>query len=166
MRTLFLIVILTLTLMNTHAQEEATTFTEYQDVYSIYITKDLAASKDFYVKWLDFDVIFEASWCVYLQSKGDQKFTFAFIDETHPSSPPTYGSFNGQGSFLTLQVKDVSSVYKRLSEQHAPITYHLKKEDWGQLRFGLTDPSGLYIDVVQQIEPVAGYWDKYMVSDK
>jgi uncharacterized glyoxalase superfamily protein PhnB len=97
-----------------------------------------------------------------MQSRGERKLSFALIDETHPSTPPAYGAFNGGGSFLTLQVQDATSAYKMLKEKNAPITYHLKKEDWGQLRFGLTDPNGLYIDIVEQIEPAKGYWEKYM----
>lgn len=150
--------------MKTYAQSNTTSFIEYDDAYSIYITKHLTESRDFYVKWLDFEVVFEASWFVFMQSKGEKKLSLAFIDETHPSSPPAYGTFNGRGSFLTLQVREVSLVYNKLRDRHAPITYHLKKEDWGQMRFGLTDPNGLYIDVVQQIEPVQGYWDKYMIQ--
>jgi catechol 2,3-dioxygenase-like lactoylglutathione lyase family enzyme len=140
----------------------AQTPTTYQDAYSVYITKELKKSRDFYVKWLDFEYVFEASWFVYMQSKGDHKVTFALIDENHPSTPPSYGTFNGRGSFLTLQVDDAGAVYKKLQAMKAPISYHLKKEEWGQIRFGLTDPNGLYIDIVQQVEPAAGYWEKYM----
>ena len=32
----------------------------------------------------------------------------------------------------------------------------------GQRRFGLRDPSGLWVDVVEQIEPQQGYWGRYM----
>ncbi|HKZ36886.1 MAG TPA: VOC family protein [Chryseolinea sp.] len=154
-----LLAILTLITMSTFAQIQNPT--EYQDVYSVYITKDLKASKEFYMKWLDFEVGFEASWFVYLQSKGEHKITFALIDEKHPSTPPSYGSFNGRGSFLTLQVKDAAAVYDKFKKMKAPITYHLKREDWGQIKFGLTDPNGLYIDIVQQVDPAPGYWDQF-----
>jgi hypothetical protein len=43
------------------------------------------------------------------------------------------------------------------------ITYPLTDEPFGQRRFGFSDPSGLWIDVVEQIEPTPGFWDKYMV---
>lgn len=155
-------IILTLIAMNSVAQNHPIQVTQYQDAYTVYITKDLTKSKEFYSKWLDFDVAFEASWFVYFQSKGDHKISFALIDENHPSTPPAYGAFDGKGSFLTLQVSDAALVYKKLKDMNAPITYHLKKEDWGQLRFGLIDPNGLYIDIVQQVDPVAGYWDKYL----
>jgi hypothetical protein len=32
-----------------------------------------------------------------------------------------------------------------------------------QRRFGLFDPAGVWIDVVEQIEPAPGWWDKYLV---
>jgi hypothetical protein len=38
----------------------------------------------------------------------------------------------------------------------------LKQESWGQLRFALTDPNGLWIDVVEQTDPQPGWWDQYL----
>lgn len=148
--------------MSFAAQSQNTT--QYQDAYSVYITKDLKKSKEFYQKWLDFEVAFEASWFVFFRSKGDQQFSFALIAEDHPSTPPSYGTFNGRGSFLTLQVSDATATYNKLKAIGAPISYHLTKEDWGQIRFGLTDPNGLYIDIVQQVDPVPGYWEKYLAK--
>jgi uncharacterized glyoxalase superfamily protein PhnB len=59
-------------------------------------------------------------------------------------------------------VEDAAAVYEKLQAMKAPITYELHREEWGQVRFGLTDPNGLYIDIVQQVEPATGYWEKYM----
>lgn len=36
---------------------------------------------------------------------------------------------------------------------------------FGQRRFGLFDPAGVWIDVVEQIEPAAGWWDKYLHAE-
>jgi hypothetical protein len=44
-----------------------------------------------------------------------------------------------------------------------PISYALKTEPFGQKRFGFSDPSGLWVDVVEQTEPQTGYWEKYMI---
>lgn len=44
----------------------------------------------------------------------------------------------------------------------APITYPLQDEPFGQRRFGFHDPSGLWVDIVEQIDPAAGFWDRYM----
>ena len=158
----FAILLTAVTMITTaNAQSEI----RYEDAYSVYITKELRKTRDFYVTWLDFEVAFEASWFVYLQSKGDHKVSIAFIDEDHPSTPPSYGAFDGRGSFLTLQVANATEVCEKLKKMKAPITYALKKEDWGQIRFGMTDPNGLYVDVVQQVAPAEGYWEKYATHD-
>ena len=41
----------------------------------------------------------------------------------------------------------------------APIRYPLTDEPWGQRRFMTVDPSGILLDVVEQIEPAPGFWD-------
>ena len=38
----------------------------------------------------------------------------------------------------------------------------LRDEPFGQRRFGLFDPAGVWLDVVEQIEPAAGWWDRYL----
>jgi hypothetical protein len=122
--------ILSFLIMTTQAQNSTPSFAEFQDVYSVYITREMKASKEFYTRWLDFEVAFEASWFVYLQSKGERKMSLALIDEKHPSTPPAYGAFNGRGSFLTLQVANATAVYEMLKKKNAPITYALTKEEW------------------------------------
>ena len=156
------LIITALILTGMKIQAQSQNSIRYEDAYSVYITKELGRSKDFYVRWLDFEIVFEASWFVFMQSKGEHKVSFALIDEEHPSSPPSYPAFNGGGSFLTLQVKDATAAYEELKKRNAPFSYHLKREDWGQIRFGLTDPNGLYIDVVEQVDPAEDYWEKYL----
>jgi len=34
----------------------------------------------------------------------------------------------------------------------------------GSARFGVIDPSGMWIDIVEQIEPRDGWWDPYLVE--
>jgi uncharacterized glyoxalase superfamily protein PhnB len=65
---------------------------------------------------------------------------------------------------LELQVEDAKAAYEEALARGLPVTYPLTDEAFGQLRFGFHDPSGLWVDVVEQIEPAAGYWEKYMVA--
>jgi catechol 2,3-dioxygenase-like lactoylglutathione lyase family enzyme len=44
-----------------------------------------------------------------------------------------------------------------------PIALSLRDEPFGQRRFGLFDPAGVWIDVVEQIEPASGWWNQYLV---
>jgi catechol 2,3-dioxygenase-like lactoylglutathione lyase family enzyme len=133
-----------------------------EDAYPIVVTDKLAECRDFYTRRLGFNIGFEASWFVYLLSAGDQPRAIAFMAADHPSRPPGPETFSGKGMFLTLQVADVTAEFKRLSGTGVPIAYALRDEPWGQRRFGLVDPNGMWVDVVQQIEPQPGFWDPYM----
>lgn len=52
--------------------------------------------------------------------------------------------------------------FERSKKAGVSITYPLMDEPWGQRRFGLFDPAGMWVDVVEQIEPAPGFWDRYM----
>ena len=41
-----------------------------KDLYSVIVTDNRAECRDFYVKWFGFQVVFEASWFVYLAAAG------------------------------------------------------------------------------------------------
>lgn len=135
---------------------------QIQDLYTIVVTDKLTECRDFYRQWFGFQVVFEASWFIYMVSEGDRPFAIAFMASNHPSYPPGSEIFNGQGAFLTLQVADAAAEYDQLQQAGLKIEYPLQDEPWGQRRFGLHDPAGTWIDIVQQIEPSLGYWDQYM----
>ena len=132
-----------------------------EDAYPIIVTDRLAECREFYTRWLGFQVAFEASWFVYLQSAGDRPYGIAFMAGDHPSQPPGPETFGGKEVFVTLQVADASAEFARLSGGGAPIAYALHDEPWGQRRFALVDPSGTWVDVVQHIDPRPGFWDPY-----
>ena len=134
-----------------------------QASYPVVVTDRMTACRDFYVRWLGYRVVFEASWFVYLASGTHG---VAFMSPDHPSRPPGPEKFSGKGLFLTLQVADAEALFRRLKQAGVAIAYPVRDEAWGQRRFGLVDPSGMWVDVVQQIEPAPGYWDKYVPAGK
>ena len=109
-------------------------------------------------------MVFEASWFVYMTSGGDHPHGIAFMAPDHPSRPPGPETFGGKGLFLTLQVADARAEHERLRQAGVSIAYPVTDEAWGQRRFGVFDPSGLWLDIVQQTRPAKGYWDKYMTE--
>lgn len=133
-----------------------------KDLYSIIVTDKCVECRDFYVQWFGFQVVFEASWFVYLAAEGDHAFGIAFMAPDHPSRPPGPETFNGQGMFITIQVEDAAAEFKRISQSALSIAYPLHDEPWGQRRFSLYDPAGTWVDVVQQIAPAPGFWDRYL----
>ena len=134
-----------------------------QDVYPVFITKDLKTCKNFYTKWFGFEIAFESAFFILLTSKGERSFNLGLMREEHPSSPPSIPAMNAQaGAFLTFQTEDAKSDYERLKNAGLMIYYHLKDEPWGQRRFGVLDPNGMYVDIVEQIEPEKGFWERYV----
>jgi catechol 2,3-dioxygenase-like lactoylglutathione lyase family enzyme len=132
---------------------------KFVDRYPIIVTPALRDCRDFWVAHLGFDVAFEADWFILLQGDGA---TLAFMSPDHPSAPPGPEAFSGKGMCLELQVEDATAAYEEARARGLPIDYALAEEDFGQLRFGFFDPSGLWVDVVEQVEPTAGYWERYM----
>jgi catechol 2,3-dioxygenase-like lactoylglutathione lyase family enzyme len=137
-----------------------------EDAYPIIVTDKLAECREFYTRWLGFQIAFEATWFVYLASAGDRPHGIAFMAADHPSKPPGPETFNGRGMFLTLQVADAAAEFERLGKAGVRVAYPLRDEPWGQRRFALLDPAGVWVDVVQHIDPEPGYWDRYAVPHR
>ena len=121
------------------------------DAYPIIVTDKLYECRDFYVRFFGLTVGFEASWFVYLTATDGGRATVAFM---HP----------GTGMCLEFQVEDAAAAHAAFVRDGAPIRYPLRDEPFGQRRFGLFDPAGVWIDVVEQIEPAAGFWERYPSS--
>jgi catechol 2,3-dioxygenase-like lactoylglutathione lyase family enzyme len=127
--------------------------------YPIVITDRLRECRDFYVRWFGLEVVFEASWIVVL-GRDPEVPVLAFMHSSHPSEPPTPGAYAGDGMFITLQVDDARREYERLAAEGMPFALELTDEPWGQRRFAAVDPAGMWVDVVEQIEPAQGWWDR------
>lgn len=144
--------------------QEAKANMHVRDLYPLITTPELAATRDFYTRHFGFQVAFEASWFVYLSGPADgdsRGATLAFMHPDHPSRPPGPEPFDGRGMILTVEVADATAAYRRLVDGGAPIVHPLTDEDWGQRRFMTRDPAGVLVDVVEQIGPKPGYWERY-----
>src|SRR5262245_11250258 len=131
------------------------------DSYPVVVTDELHKCRDFYGRWFGFKVVFESSWFVLLQGGGEHPTSLAFMHSSHPSSPPTPAPFDGGGSFITFQVADAAAEFARVSDAGLECDLPLTEEPWGQRRFGVVDPAGMWVDVVEQIDPAEGWWDPY-----
>jgi len=147
--------------------ENQTNHLQFEELYLVVVTNKLAETKEFYQKLFGFKPLFESSWFCYLQSPGTQPFSLAIMDEKHPTHPPTLPAFQSKtGVFMTLRVTNAETEFKKLKTLNADPIYSLKSEPWGQKRFCVQDPNGLFIDIVEQTEPQQGWWDQYMQPEK
>jgi catechol 2,3-dioxygenase-like lactoylglutathione lyase family enzyme len=133
-----------------------------QSAYPLVTTRELRASRNFYVSHFGMEVIFEASWVVALGLPGRGEICLGLMAPDHPTQPPGPETFAGKGMIVTVQVEDAAEAFASLKRTGAPITYDLHDEPWGQRRFMTRDPGGVLLDVVEQTAPVEGYWEKYM----
>ena len=134
-----------------------------QSFYPIVVTRRVADCRDFYQRWFGLEVVFEANWFVLLGS-GAGFATIAFMTPDHPSAPPGPEPFDGKGMCLEFQVANAAAEHDRFVQGGASLGLTLRDEPFGQRRFGLFDPAGVWIDVVEQIEPADGWWDRYLVA--
>lgn len=135
------------------------------DSYPIIVTDQRAACRDFYVQHFGFEVRFDSSWFVYLHrpagADGEMPVSLAFMSSDHPSAPPGPETFSGKGAILCFQVEDARAAEHALRDAGVTISYSVRREPWGQVRFECVDPAGLAIDICEQVEPDAGYWESY-----
>lgn len=132
----------------------------FLDRYPLIVTPHKDACRDFWTR-LGFQVGFDSRWFVWLHA-GDHSASIAFMTPDHPSAPPGPERFSGKGMCFEMQVEDAAAAHAEARDAGIEITLPLTDEPFGQRRFGFHDPSGLWIDVVEQIEPAAGWWDRYM----
>lgn len=134
---------------------------QFSDRYPIIVTPHKDTARDFWVNHLGFTIGFDSTWFCWLSAE-DGSASIAFMTPDHPSAPPGPDAFGGKGICFELQVEDARAAHKELTARGLPVHYPLTDEPFGQRRFGFSDPSGLWVDIVEQIEPAAGFWDKYM----
>jgi catechol 2,3-dioxygenase-like lactoylglutathione lyase family enzyme len=133
----------------------------FNDRYPIIVTPQKDACRDFWVRHLGLRVGFDSQCFVWLAA-ADGSASIAFMAPEHPSAPPGPETFSGKGMCFELQVDDVDTAHASFGTKGGAVAYGLTDEPFGQRRFGFFDPSGLWVDVVQQIEPQTGYWERYM----
>ena len=126
--------------------------------YPIVVTERMADCRDFYVRHFGLTVVFEAAWFTLLAGEAG---SLAFMTPDHPSAPPGPEPFNGKGMCLEFEVGDAAQALERMTAAGAEIGYPLTDEPFGQRRFGLHDPAGVWIDVIEQIESEPGFWEQY-----
>ena len=120
---------------------------QFIDRYPIIVTTRFTECRDFWSKHLSFSLIFENDWFVYMQADGA---SIAFMSPDHPSSPPGPEPYSA-GISMELEVADATAALAELRATGREPDYPLTDEPFGQRRFSVKDPSGLWVNVVQQM---------------
>ena len=134
---------------------------DVKDAYPLVVVADPQQLRDFYVRHLGFSVGFEADWVVYLTSPGARPFGVCFMREgLHHQLPQFRTRIGGDAVVLTLEVDDAAEALGEVEATGAVPVVPLRDEPWGQRHFMLRDPAGVWVDVVQPIDPDPAFLDQ------
>ncbi|SFB50253.1 Glyoxalase/Bleomycin resistance protein/Dioxygenase superfamily protein [Amycolatopsis marina] len=128
---------------------------ELKDLYSLVVVEDPRHVRDWYVRHLGFTVAFEADWFVYLVSGGTgRRFGIAFMREGLDQQLPQFRQrFAGDSLILSVEVEDARMALDSVRATGLEPAVELRDEPWGQRHFLLRDPAGVWVDIIQPIEP-------------
>jgi catechol 2,3-dioxygenase-like lactoylglutathione lyase family enzyme len=127
---------------------------DIRDFYALVVVPDPLALSDWYARHLGFSVAFELDWVVYLVAPGERRFGVCFMREGLDHQLPQFRTpIGGDHLVLTIEVDDADSALREVQASGAVPAVSLRDEPWGQRHFMLRDPAGIWVDVVQQVEP-------------
>jgi len=128
--------------------------------FPVFIVKSITSAKAFYADNFDFNVAFENEWYIHLVTASGVQVGFMLPDQ--PTQPTIFHeSHNGSGVIFSVEVDDVDIAFTKSKEKNLDIALELRSEDWGQRHFSVKDPNGVYLDIVQAIEPTEEYQTGY-----
>ncbi len=128
------------------------------DVYSLVVVPDPAEQRAWYSRHLGFTVAVETDWFVYLVSPGERGIGLCFMRENLDHQLPRFRTpLHGDALLVTVEVADAHDVLQEVRATGVEPAEPLRDEPWGQRHFMLRDPAGVWVDVVQQIEPDPGF---------
>ena len=107
---------------------------------------DLAASRDFYVQLLGFEINYDSDWYVQLRGPKPENLELGIIKRTHELVPKAFQTAPS-GMYVTFVVPYVDQVYERAQAMGARVIQPPRNEFYGQRRFLVLDPAGCLIDV-------------------
>lgn len=123
-------------------------------------THKLEQSKEFYMEYLGFQLVFENDWYIELLAKGSTTMGVSFVAPDLSAGE----KFTGQGMILSFEVADVDAEYARLKEAGIMICEELKDKPWGERSFVINDPNGVHIYLYKAVPPTPDYqkvFDKF-----
>ena len=96
-----------------------------------------AATRDFFVDLLGFEVAMDLGWVVTLASPTNPSAQVTIIANDDPAAPG-----------ISVEVDDVDAVHADAVERGLEIAYPLRDEEWGVRRFMLREPSGTIVNIL------------------
>jgi predicted enzyme related to lactoylglutathione lyase len=120
-------------------------------------TNKMQQSKDFYMKYLGFELVFESDWYIELLAEGSDNMGVSFVMPEQEAGE----KFTGKGMILSFEVEDVDAEYEKMKIAGLMILERIKDKPWGERSFVINDPNGVHIYIYKAIPPTPEYQKVY-----
>ena len=113
-------------------------------------TDNVSESKAFYCDTFNFKVKYEIAGYVIIQHKENPAYELLFCIPNSPFVNEIFRpKFYGKGMIFQMEVNNIQMEYDRIKNLNIPIVLDLTDEPVNGKHFTITDPNGIYIDIVQ-----------------
>jgi uncharacterized glyoxalase superfamily protein PhnB len=112
-----------------------------------------AKAAGWFAEHFGFTVDVDLGWYVNTQHTGDLKLSLDFVQRDHESWPVVTRGRGVVGTLLAFVVDDVDAEHERLARAGLEVVLPLVTEPWGQRRFQVAGPDGVFVEVLQRVEP-------------
>lgn len=117
---------------------------------------DVAATRDFYVDLVGFQVVFDSGWYVQLEATDGHRPQIGIVQRDHASVPAGYRQARA-GVLVAIEVDDVDAIHRQATAAGLEMPLDLRSEAFGQRHFITVDPAGTLVDVITPIPPTGEY---------
>ncbi|BBB91478.1 MAG TPA: VOC family protein [Methylomusa anaerophila] len=120
-------------------------------------TDRLQESKEYYIKYFQFQLVYESDWYIELLAPGLPTTGISFVLPQRDAGE----FFFGKGLILSFEVEDVDAEYRRLTEAGLDIVQELQDKPWGERSFVVDDPNGVHLYIYESIPATPEYQKVY-----
>ena len=119
-------------------------------------TYKLQESKDFYMKYFGFRLVYESDWYIELVTENEPISGISFTIGQREAGEV----FNGKGIIISFEVEDVDAEFARLKAEGLQIQ-DIQNKPWGERSFVVNDPNGAHIYIYNLIPALPEYQQIY-----
>lgn len=119
-------------------------------------TYKLQESKEFYMKYFNFQLVYESDWYIELVTANEPVSGVSFTIAQREGGE----IFNGKGIIISFEVDNVDEEHARLKAAGLKLQ-EIQDKPWGERSFVVNDPNGVHIYIYNLIPPTPEYKQIY-----
>ena len=108
---------------------------------------------DWFVEHLGLELGVDIGWYASTRHPQHTNVSLDFLARGHASLPEGLRGRAVAGTLVAFLVPDVEEEERRLREAGVEIVLPLSREPWGQYRFQVAGPQGLFVEILQLVDP-------------